>query len=383
MNMYNILENSAKKYPDKIAISDLTNKITYQDLFQKVNIVSKCILTDYPTVERIALIMYNSIDLIICIFACAKLKKKICLINPWKDNQIKEKLSIAKVDLIICEENIIKNIDNIDFVRILYRFGEKKSIQNYLDKYNDTAIVDYIPENDKRNILIQSTSGTTGNPKLTYRTHENIDKDSDNIISTFNYDINDTVYVCVPITHGYGLTMGLLAAIKKGLTIIIEPWFMVNHFFSKVSPFYQSIILVGSPEIYKIMTEYVINRKLFVDLHNIKWLFTSGSCLPAELALAFYETFGRWINQTYGMMEISTISANLTPNRDNYLSVGKAVDNVYIKLVNNVVYVKSNAMSKVYLNQCQELLYSGDYFITQDKGYWDKQGNLYLQRREG
>ena len=80
------------------------------------------------------------------------------------------------------------------------------------------------------NVLIQSSSGTSGTAKLAYRTKENIKTDINNIVQSLKYEKTDTVYSSVPLCHGYGLTMGLLAPLKVGAKIIMEKWFMPNRF---------------------------------------------------------------------------------------------------------------------------------------------------------
>ena len=190
--------------------------------------------------------------------------------------------------------------------------------------------------------FVQCSSGTTGVSKMAQRTIENLNEDSNNIISTLNYQYDDVIYCPVPLYHGYGLTMGLIASLHAASLLITDRWFIVKNSAEKLR---NASIIIGVPEIFERMAESSNFIEADTFLHA-KWIISSSNKLSKETALNFYKKYKRWINQMYGMMEVSTISVNLFPDVNNYWSVGRIINGLEFRVKNNVLYVKGKQSPK-------------------------------------
>lgn len=394
MILYQMLKKTANKYPHKIAI--IYNKIatTYQEFLRQVNHSQQCLkLFDIYSDMRIGLILHNSDMYCITLYALSKNNNITCLMNPlWNEDEIERKLRIARLDVTIVEDYIWKVIKEkkpelCNEIRFITRTQLQEMMKNTSVKNEDECCE--VSEKDLwRKELIQSSSGTTGCSKMAYRTQRNLLYDARNIVFTFQYDSSDIVYCPVSICHGYGLTMGIIAPVMCGATIVIERVFRCKYFlnhYDKIKP----TIFLGIPENYEEMCTYLEGKKF--DFLYRKWFFCSGAPIKRKTCEAFFEIGNFWINQVLGMMEVSTICANLSPTRDNFLSVGTPVLNVDVKLDRckknryPSIFVKSETVSTEYIVDRKDVpieFYNG-WFHTKDIGNINEKGEIFVEGRVG
>lgn len=175
--------------------------------------------------------------------------------------------------------------------------------------------------------------------------------------------------------------MGLLAPLKAGAQVWLERWFMPNRLFKAFSELSPSVFL-GTPEYYDILNraEYVDRN---VSFRDGRLLLCSSSPLEEETSLSFHRRYGRWIQQLYGMMEVSTISCNLDADEHNVASVGRAVDNVLIRIgAGDEIEVFSDTISGSYIgDRLSNTPKRHEWFGTGDRGYIDAHGQLYIRER--
>lgn len=393
MILYQMMKKTACTYPKKVAIIYDQITITYQDLLKKVNQLQQCLglLSIYKDM-RVGLILHNSDMYCITLYALSKNSNISFLMNPlWTDDEIAKKLRSARVDVVIVEDYVWKVIKEkkseiCKEIRFITRTYIQEMMKNAVTKEDEWCEV---CEKDLcRKELIQSSSGTTGWSKMAYRTQRNILYDAKNIVSTFQYNSSDTIYCPVPLCHGYGLTMGIVAPIMCGATIVIERVFRCKYFlehYDKIKP----TIFLGIPEIYEEICTYLEEKKY--DFKYRKWFLCSGSHLKRETGERFYKISSFWINQVLGMMEVSTICANLNSTKDNFLSVGTPVLNVDIKLDGyqqnrySSIFVKSETVSTEYIVDKKDvpIEFCDGWFHTNDIGEINENGEIYVKGRGG
>jgi long-chain acyl-CoA synthetase len=400
MLLFELLDESYRNYPNRIALSSDNQIISYAELKDRVDAFASGLENiNIPPQKQVGLMLHNSIDFVVCLFGLAKNRNIICLLNPLLTAEgLEEKLNHLNLEIIITENYCYRSLTNnkpdlVNRCRFILRKDSPKvpSLKDVPKGTTSRCNRDINDVNPDDNILIQSSSGTTGFSKSAYRTHRNLFVDTNNIIETLEYEPKDIIYCTAPFHHGFGLTMGLLAPIRCGALIHIERWFMSHRFFSmyeKIKP----TIFLGIPENYDNMSESIGNSSFFFPYR--KWFLCSGSPLKVDTGIQFNKKFGVWINQVYGMMEASTISANLAANSDNFLSVGKPVNNVNIRIEkgnssqnqpeSGELFVESGALSREYIHsgRTEKLPIINGWFATRDFGRKDAEGNIYLNGRK-
>jgi long-chain acyl-CoA synthetase len=377
MLLYNFLYESAQKYNNKRALVYNNLTFTYDELRQITdNLYCFFKFMGINSDDRVACILNNSPELVVSIFALSRGNNVTLLLNPsFSFEEILSKIKNAKIHTIILEHElyfkIVEVYPNIsrDYLVILDKRNNLGicSIDEMclVNHFNNLNKLDF-NVNLKDPALIQTSSGTTNTSKMAYRSNENLYEDSNNIIKTFNYLETDLIYSAVPFYHGYGLTMALISPIRNGLTIVFEKWFMANRFLQRYKE-YDNFIFIGVPENYELLNKSFHDDT--IKISNGKWFFCSSSALHREIGLNFKENFGVWINQVYGMMEVSTICANLDPNEDNFMSVGTPVGNVEVRVDNNIL-VKSKTISPSYIIDSTDfdINLNDEWFNTNDIG---------------
>lgn len=384
--LYSFLSDSAKRNPEKPALLYRHNHYSYSDVKSIVDNLSGHFRSIGINEEmRVACILKNSPALVFSIFALSKCQNITFLINRNAETaEILKKVKDARIDAIIADNEVygsMKLEDNCIGSKYKFILTDQNNMEFpclndlYLDAAKRKLVQDKQVINFNDKALIQTSSGTTDVAKMSYRSVENIYEDSNNIIGTFEYSNHDTIFMQVPFYHGYGLTMGLISPIRAGATVVFDETFLPNRVLRRIKEF-DSVIFLGVPETYEFMNKYMGNNTM--KLKNKKWMICSSSSLEASIGLEFKEHFNVWLNQLYGMMEISTISANLNPTKDNFMSVGQPVKNVEIKLESNV-YIRSNTISPQYIvnGVDQDIKLDDDWFNTKDFGKM-KDNNLYL-----
>ena len=220
--MYNVLdylENSCKKYPNKIAIVCEDEKITYNDFkeyskrvgtyLSKLNVFNKPILV----------FMDKGIDTLISFFGVVYSGCYYILVNPELPKeriiQIKE-VSQSKI--------VITDLLNLDLAKDCFCDLEilqiKKIKETPIDEENLKLIrekhIDYDP------LYINFTSGSTGVPKGVVISHRSVIDFIDKFTEIFKFKSNDIIGNQAPFDFDVSVK-DIYSAIKKGSTLVIIP----------------------------------------------------------------------------------------------------------------------------------------------------------------
>jgi len=159
--------------------------------------------------------------------------------------------------------------------------------------------------------LIQTSSGTTGEPKFIERTWESIDTEIESYIRHLPEAETWTPVVACPVTHSYGLICGVLAALRRGVQPIIvqnlNPKFVLRKLRETPHPF-----LYSSPAMIALLA-------MLVKEDEPLWaLMTSGTLLPRKT----FESIGkkvRHLYQQYGCSETGCLSLGTSLSAANDL----------------------------------------------------------------
>lgn len=331
--------------------------------------------------KRVGILCENPEVFVIIFWALQKLGITTVLFNPKTlSENLEYCIKLSAVQVIVSDKgNIISGVD---------KDLEVYTINNDFVSKNVSIIRD---ENVKQELgvmranlesIIQCSSGTTGIPKMVLRELPKLENDISNIVNTLGYTNEDKIYCTAPVFHGFGLTMAILAGTYVGGTLFLRRG-LLSSIFDQEYKCWKPTIILGIPDAFRMILRG--SSLTFFD-DKTRLLISSGDKADKILLKQFYEKFGRWINQMYGMLEASTISVNLEPDGRNYDSVGKSVNNVQIEIrdvdketSSGRIYISSNALSGNYLSG-ERILIDGWYF-TKDLGHMDAEGNLYIDER--
>ncbi|MGF1770441.1 AMP-binding protein [Enterovibrio makurazakiensis] len=208
---------------------------------------------------------------------------------------------------------------------------------------------------DKDAVLVQTSSGTTGEPKVITRTWQSVAEEVESYVSFFSAPQTMTPLIACPITHSYGLIAGVFVALERGVTPVI-----INN----INPKYLLKTLLSTPNHLLYSSPALIHSvvQLYPKDQVLHAVMTSGTVLPGVWFDALRKKT-KHVFQQYGCSEAGCIAINPYTQAANQM--GLPLPHL------NVTAGKSEAFPE------EILVTKGEWVIrTQDLGYLDDKGEL-------
>ena len=247
-------------------------------------------------------------------------------------------------------------------------------------------IEDVVQTSSQQNIVdlafLMFTSGTTGIPKGVMLTDENIISNIEYIKTYFNLKGMKKICIARPLMHIAVLTGELLYALCNGLTIYFyEEAFMPQRLISYLCK-NEIDVFCATPTLYQILALASKNNTIPIKIGVL-----SGEVLTSENGKNIANTFSNTqFYNVYGLTEHSPRVSALCP--EDFLkkpgSVGKAIGDVQVKIVDGELLVKSPSVMKgYYLDELRtkEKLHDG-WLQTGDCAHFDFENYLYIDGRK-
>ena len=440
-NIKELIYASVQKYNEKTAftIKHKNNQettyenISYKKLLEEVNYLgTKFYELGYQN-KRIAIVGRNRYEWVIT--HLANLLGGIVSIPLDKELQIDELescLARSKADVLVFDEKYVENIKEI-------QERGKTNVKNYICMSKEEGYIS-IPElkeqgkekieqgnkeyieaqidSYKMNILL-FTSGTTAQSKAVMLSQNNIASNVYSMQLVEDIRKEDVNIAFLPFHHIFGSTC-LIVMLAFGVTTVFPDglrYIAQNLKEYKVSVFVGVPLLVEA--IYKKIEQGInkkgktkivnlakkisnillklhidIRKKLFKEIldelgGNLRFVISGGAPLDKKVAQGFNE-LGIKVVQGYGLTETSPVIAAENCKKVKYGSIGFAMENVELELVNQdeqgvgEIRIKGpNIMLGYYENEeaTNQVLKDG-WFYTGDLAYFDKEGYLFLTGRK-
>lgn len=155
--------------------------------------------------------------------------------------------------------------------------------------------------------LIQYTSGTTGTPKGASLTHRNLVSNAAQArawVPSIHRGEGCVVYAVLPMFHAYGLTLCLTFAMSMGARLVLFPRFdpdMVLDVVKKHPPTFLPAVPPIADRLLKSATEKGIS------LAGTEVAISGAMALPHELVVPFERASGGFLVEGYGLSECSPV----------------------------------------------------------------------------
>lgn len=429
---YQYIRKVNEKYPDQIALNYYGNKISYRELFDRIE---KCANAFYAMGvkegEIVSVLSVAVPETVIAIYALNKLGATANTIDPRMDvNTIKKMVMESDsrytlvLDLAYAKLRQIKKEIEQECIIVQPTYRSLPIIKKAYKSLTDSIPVSYsytviswddflkkgkgvcAPEvayKGDATVAITYTGGTTGFPKGVMITNDGMNAVAFNFKhSSICVQRGEKFLGIIPVFASYGLVCGMHMPISLGLELVLIPNFRPHKMGELVRKF-RPQHMISVPAFYEIMMESREVKNL--DLSFLVTLGSGGDTMNDGLegklhAFLKKHNMHRNLAQGYGMSELSAAASFCAEDVYKPGSVGIPSITTTVGifkpdtfeeldiLEEGEICVTGPSMMKGYYNNPKETDYvmrkhpDGQYWIhSGDIGYLDQDGYLYVNGR--
>jgi acyl-[acyl-carrier-protein]-phospholipid O-acyltransferase / long-chain-fatty-acid--[acyl-carrier-protein] ligase len=234
--------------------------------------------------------------------------------------------------------------------------------------------------------VILFTSGSEGVPKGVELTHRNLLANVRQMLAVTDMTDTDRIFNALPLFHSFGLTVGTLFPLIRGMFTFIYP--SPLHYRIVPSVFYDRdcTIMLGTNTF---LNGYARKAHPY-DFRSLRYMFGAGEKLQQATAETWAQRFGVRVLEGYGATECSPCVAVCTPLEPKHSSAGRFVPGMEWKLepVEGVaeggrLFVRGPNVMKGYLNADAnaKFLALGGWYDTGDIVRLDAERFVFIQGR--
>ena len=369
MLVQDFLENSADRYPDKVALVCDGQRLTYAEIEAQANRLANALRRHgLQRGQRVVILMPNRMETVVAIFATlkaggvfvvvnhsTKYQKLVYILNnceasflvTWnrRANWLEPLATDAPTLLgtIVTPDATAAPAGALSYSDIQTSFPAERPTQANIDR--DLACLIY-------------TSGSTGEPKGVMSDHSNVVFASGSIITYLENVADDIVINVLPLSFDYGLYQ-LLMVFRFGGTLVLEKGFAFPAAVLKRIEAERVTGFPGVPTLYALLLQMDLSS---FDLSRLRYLTNTAAALPPAHILQLRDKFpGATLYSMYGLTETKR-TLYLPPEQ-----LDKRPGSVGIAIPGSEVWLVDGDGIRLGPGQTGELVVRGRHVM---RGYW-------------
>lgn len=396
--LHDLIESTAAKIPNNIALDFMGKTWTYGELEQQVN--AACNALQGMGVKKgvkVGLFLPNCPQFVILFFAISKAGGTVVNYSPlYSEPELLHQAEDSQTDIMVtldlgalytkmrrvvensCVQKLIvsKFSEVLPFPKnILFKIFKSSAIANvekddvYVD-YNSLfendgkcEAVDINPDEDIA--VLQYTGGTTGIPKGAMLSHSNLYTNMRQLeVWPPRLEFGkENVVAFLPFFHIFALTVVLNMGLKIGARIVIVPKFELEDAV-KILTKENITLFSGVPTMYTALANHKDADKIGID--KIKMAMSGGAPLPVDLRAQYRDRFGIDITEGYGLTEASPVT-HASPMGE----IGSKAGSIGLPLPGTEAFImdRENPGKIMPQGETGEICIRGPQVM---KGYWQK-----------
>jgi long-chain acyl-CoA synthetase len=367
MPLHGLLEQTAARYPDRIATIFFGAKLTYRDLNEAANRFAHALLQfGLGQGDRVALMLPNCPQFLIAFYGALKAGAVVTAINPlYTPRELTYQLNDAEAETLVTLSKFYPTVEAVRdstalrqvivtnlkeyFPAALWAlftlFKERKEghrvslrrerptfwFQDLLATARSAAGPG-IAVNPDDTALLQYTGGTTGSPKGAMLKHRGLVANTLQIrawLSDFR-EAAETMLLVLPLFHVFGLGACMSVMVQGAGTLVLLPQFNTRDVLHAISK-HRATLFPGVPSMYVALNNSPELPR--VDLTSLRHCFSGAAPLPQEVQERFETHIGGRLVEGYGMTEAN--ACIITPLRGTRKlgSIGVPIPEVEARIV--------------------------------------------------
>ncbi len=389
-SVVHMLNATCTKWPEREAIVCGPRRLSYREYRDLVSGFAQELLRRNARGKRVLLLLGNSIEICIAMFAIHSVSGQAIALNPlYTYSELKGLISDAEPEIILYDDLSHEVVVNLkDFLKSesiqLFRMDENYKSRDILSEPQPSSIA-----------TIQYTGGTTGKPKGAILTHSNIAINiSQRQALLPTSDAGERILSVLPLFHVYGMAMCLYNSVLSGASLIILPRYTPESLIELFNAEAISIF-AGSPTIFTGLMSYAGFGT--IDFSPLKFSYSGSAPLSPSILSSWEQATGAPVLEGYGLSEAGpVVSFNPLDGRRKAGSVGKNVPLTEVKIVSPIdgskstdpglkgeVCIRGPQLMLGYRNRTEEttLALRDGWLYTGDIGEFDSEGYLYITDR--
>ena len=369
--LFNFLEESARKYPDRACTIFKGAVITYQEMNAiSDRIAAALVELGVKKGDRVGIFMPNSPQFVMVYFGILKAGGVVVATNPlYTAPEIEHQASDAGIEYMFVMTNFYNTIKKAQpktkikklivtnlketlppVTRVLFTLlREKKGgfriegglkdgdiwLQDLLAKHHDSPRpkLEIGPDDTA---LFQYSGGTTGVSKGAVAMHRNVVANALQIKSwmTGLDEGKEVVLMAIPLFHVYGMVAGMSFAMATGASMVMVPNPRdLKDVLENIAK-YKATIFPGVPAMYNGINNHPDVKAGKYELSSIKACISGSAALMRETKDQFEKLTGGKVFEGYGLSEAPTAThCNPLLGENKTGSIGMPLPNVEVKLI--------------------------------------------------
>jgi long-chain acyl-CoA synthetase len=412
--LYQVLDDTAKDFPDLDAVIFQGKRIKYGELAEWTrDLASGLHQIGIKKGQRVAIMLPNCPQYIAAYYAILKLGGVVVNVNPmYVERELEFQLNDAGAHSILAARDLLPRLEAVkgktplktiiltdldEHVRKEGCEGQRTEgrpgILEYADllKKGKSQAPPKLAVDPDDVALLQYTGGTTCFSKGAMLTHFNLVSD---VVQCVSWNVGaergkERMLAVLPFFHVYGMTVTMNEAIYLAATILLLPRFQVDDCLEAINA-YQPTRFPGVPTMYIGIINHP--RVKEYNISSIKVCSSGSAPLPVEALKRFEELTGGKISEGYGLTEASPVThANPFSGKRKVGSIGLPRPDTDAKVVDletgekdlppgeeGELCIRGPQVMKGYWNRPEETaktlrngwLYTGDIAKMDEEGYF-------------
>jgi len=395
MNVADLFAEAALYYPEKKALIFGARSFTYSEMNRIINTLARYLTgIGVSKGDRVSIYMANRPEWILFYYAIAKIGAiSVCVPGAYKREEMKEVVNDSLSSVLISSEELIPQFpepESIPLIRKVIIVERDEILQTAMrGEITPGSAIEVETSGDDATAILY-TGGTTGTPKGAMLTHRNLLYSAQNV-AYHERMVSDDVGVCfMPLNHVFAQCHILHTFFASCATLVLFPGFdmdkvvaaVIEH---KVTRFY------AVPTIF---IRFLNNPESRKHLRGIRYVFSGGTSMPAEIVRQWVDAFGIPIHEAYGMTEAASLVTFNHLFRHKIGSIGMPAGIIAVKVVDandkearqgeqGEIIIRGPNVMKGYFEQPQETAAAlrNGWLHSGDVGVFDPEGYLYIVDR--